>query len=135
MSGGTRSGRHAAGRIEAASAYCYGCGIRRTIGEPRSVDSWAHELRIRPLTPEQVDLLLVAAREYRTLSIEAEEPMDSVAFVDWISPDALGVQARYVEFDGARSRTEDGGPTHRYKHREPFPLPTVQLPPKIRGAA
>lgn len=81
-------GRTETGRIYPRSRtyQCESCKVRNAIGEPRASDTWPARLH---LTEVQLDLLLVAAAEFRDLSIEAGEPVNAIAFLDWIRPDAL----------------------------------------------
>ncbi len=74
------------GRTEARRQLCASCRVRIKVGEPRALDSWPTRLN---LSQTQVDLLLVAAAEFRDLSDDAGEYADAVAFVDWMAPDAL----------------------------------------------
>ncbi len=83
---GLLSGRKVAGRNGAPSAYCEGCGVRLTLGEPKAGDAWTSMLRLRP---KQRDLLLQAAAEYRELTEEVGEYQDVVQFLDWISVDVV----------------------------------------------
>ena len=131
----TRAARHPLARRAAPDAFCVGCGQRRTVGEPRQSVKWSKELMAHPLTREQVDLLLIAAAEYRALSIEVGEPPDPVAFMDWVSVDALGFEHRLVEYDGGRTRLEEGGFGRQYRHRHPDALPQAALPDEIRRMA
>src|SRR5688500_4182931 len=106
------TGRRNAARDYQAGAYCASCGIRRLIGEPEKSHVWAGRLHNVPLTPEQMDLILVAAAEYVRLSNEAGETSGPVGFVDWLRPDALGtVTASRYESDGAPYHTDAGTTT------------------------
>jgi hypothetical protein len=79
---GVETGR----KLQRTPRRCEGCEARLTIGDPKPNGAWAQRLK---LTPEQVDLLLIAAAEYRDLCDEAGEYQEAVAFVDWVSVDAL----------------------------------------------
>jgi len=100
---------------------CQCCQARITYGEPEPSAAWVQRLR---LTPEQHDLLLVAAADFKKLCDELEEPADPVGFADWIRVDVLGRHtATLVQFDG-RTRVEpQQGRERAYRHSEAFPLP------------
>lgn len=65
---------------------CPSCQMRYKIGKPKATDSWPVHLTLSPM---QVDLLLVAAAEFRDLCEEAGEYDHAIDFVDWIRIDAL----------------------------------------------
>jgi hypothetical protein len=104
-----KAGRNVLGRSYQATAYCQSCGIRRTVGEPRTTETWYLRLRELTLNPEQLDLLLQAAAEYALLSEEAG-----------------------VEHDGAQPRYEKGTSSPKSHldgvHRHPDPIPFAELP-------
>lgn len=79
-----RTGREAA---RGRRGICLSCQQRYMLGEPKASESWPAQLH---LSAEQVDLLLIAAAEYRDLCEEAGEYETVVAFVDWLAPDVLG---------------------------------------------
>jgi hypothetical protein len=105
-----KAGRNVLGRAYQATAYCQSCGIRRTVGEPRTTETWYLRLREITLNPEQVDLLLQ----------------------DWVRPDALGLSLERVEHDGAPARYERGTSSAKGHldgvHRHPDPIPFAELP-------
>ena len=80
MSRGLFTGRITTRRI------CQSCRMRYAFGEPKPTDSWPARLR---MNSDQIDLLLVAAAEYKQLCDEAGEYADPVDFLDWVRPDAL----------------------------------------------
>jgi hypothetical protein len=93
------------GRTLPRSRYeCHSCQLRNAVGTPKSLDTWAMRLHGAPLTSEQVDLLLVAAAEFRDLCEESGEYADAVSFVDWVRPDALAI---VVNFTVSSQATED----------------------------
>jgi hypothetical protein len=126
-----KAGRNVLGRSYQATAYCQSCGIRRTVGEPRTTETWYLRLREITLNPEQLDLLLHAAAEYALLSEEAGEYESAIGFLDWVRPDALGLSLERVEHDGAPARYERGTSSAKGHldgvHRHPDPLPYVNL--------
>ena len=65
---------------------CPSCEVRFKVGKPKATDTWPVQLT---MSPAQLDLLLVAAAEFRDLCDEAGEYNDAVSFVDWVRPDAL----------------------------------------------
>ena len=65
---------------------CESCHVRRAIGVPKVSDTWPAQLHINAV---QLDLLLLAAAEFRDLCEEAGMYADAVEFVDWVRPDAL----------------------------------------------
>lgn len=69
---------------------CLSCEARVKYGDPRNSEAWVARLQ---LNPEQVDLILLAAREYDLLCEEAGERSTAVEFTDWIRPDALSPKA------------------------------------------
>lgn len=119
MSHGVTSGRTIAGRYGSPSSYCQGCDMRLLVGEPRASSAWPALLM---LTPEQVDVLLMAAAEWEELGGGT-----AVEFVDWMSVDALRAKVLPPpDHDGAPPRWEKTGVTagpHRASHRHPFPIP------------
>jgi hypothetical protein len=127
-----KAGRNVLGRAYQATAYCQSCGIRRTVGEPRTTETWYLRLRELTLNPEQLDLLLQAAAEYALLSEEAGEYESAVGFLDWVRPDALGLSLARVEHDGAQPRYEKGTSSPKSHldgvHRHPDPIPFAELP-------
>jgi hypothetical protein len=131
-----KAGRNVLGRAYQATAYCQSCGTRRTVGEPRTTETWYLRLRELTLNPEQLDLLLQAAAEYADLSEEAGEYESAIGFLDWVRPDALGLSLERVEHDGAPARYERGTSSAKGHldgvHRHPFPLPQASLPPDWR---
>ncbi len=93
--------------------YCLGCDQRIKVGEPRGTAAWPSRLR---LSREQYELLLVAAAEFSDLSQKAHEQESSVAFLDWVSVDALGNRTHtFPEAEGTKLRDNIV--------RDPFPLP------------
>jgi hypothetical protein len=112
-----KAGRNVLGRSYQATAYCQSCGIRRTVGEPRTTETWYLRLRELTLNSEQVDLLLQAAAEYALLSEEAGEYESAV---------------ERVEHDGAQPRYEKGTSSPKSHldgvHRHPDPIPFAELP-------
>ena len=82
----TRTGRTIGHRNNVKTAYCAGCNVRITVGEPAANERWPQRLT---LTEEQVADLLAGAAEYRDLCEEAGEYEHAVAFVDWLAVDAL----------------------------------------------
>jgi hypothetical protein len=81
------------GRVETGRTYprlrnyeCESCHQRNAIGAPRASDTWPASLSINA---KQMDLLLIAAAEFRDLSEEAGEHPDAIDFLDWVRPDAL----------------------------------------------
>jgi hypothetical protein len=123
------------GRTLPRSRYeCHSCHLRNAVGTPKTLDTWAMRLHGVPLTDEQMDLLLVAAAEFRDLCDACRncdhrdhltvcryrdddeappcgcvryEPSgwaNAVAFVDWLRPDALGL---VVNFTVSNMATED----------------------------
>lgn len=115
--------------------YCLGCDQRIKIGEPHGSEQWPTRLR---LSREQYDLLLVAAAEFSDLSQKADDPESSVAFLDWVSVDALGTRTHtFPEAEGAPPVKELSGYSKRpgTVHREPFPLPLADLPFRRRGVS
>jgi hypothetical protein len=80
MASGVTTGRQAIRYV------CPSCEMRYKVGEPKAQDTWPAHLT---MSPTQVDLLLVAAAEYRDLCEEAGEYQDVIGFVDWVRPDAL----------------------------------------------
>jgi hypothetical protein len=125
-----KAGRNVLGRAYQATAYCQSCGIRRTVGEPRTTETWYLRLREITLNPEQTDLLLVAAAEFSELSEEAGEYALAVAYVDWL----VGVTRQsgvQVTHDGSPSRTMTGEVASKVSnavHRHPDPIPFAELP-------
>ena len=83
-----RQGTVVTGRQKArlTEKLCIGCGMRRSIGDPKPNAIWPQRLS---LTPEQVDLILVAAAEFEELSEQAGTISNAVDFADWMSVDAL----------------------------------------------
>lgn len=86
------------GRVETGRVYprsrtyeCHSCQQRNAIGEPKASESWAAKMHAAGITEEQMDLLLLAAAEYRELCAEVGEPAEAVDFLDWVRPDALGL--------------------------------------------
>ena len=136
----TRSGRTVVGRVDSAKAWCYGCSLRITVGEPRG-EEWSGPLHSHPLTQEQVGLLLRAAQEFDDLTTEAMESgeIDArpsfVAFVDWLTPDLLGVPPRLYEADGGLPIKEGYTRQRSYLHRHPDPLPIAELSSAVRRMA
>ena len=104
---------------------CASCEMRVRYGDPKPNDTWATRLR---LTQESINLLLVAAAEYRDLSGEMDDPESAVSFVDWITLTALGRET------GVRP-DHDGGVGGTREDRHPFPLPLAELPGKARRVA
>lgn len=64
-----------------ASDRCHSCNARKTVGDPKAIDSWPPSVT---LAPAQIRLLLVAAAEYRDLTEESGEYEHAVQFVDWV---------------------------------------------------
>lgn len=112
------------GRIDSRRR-CAGCNARIKLGDPAPTDTWPHRLH---LTDEELDLLLVAAADYRDLAAEVGEPESAVSFADWLA----GVSRQsgvHVEHDGAPARNESGTLSDRAsKHRHPDPLPVWTMP-------
>jgi hypothetical protein len=127
MNPGPKNGRVTGHRNNVKSGYCASCSARILIGNPKSTQTWSQRLH---LTQEQVDLLLIAAAEYRDLSAEAGEYEEAVSFVDWLAPDALkdGEGRAWVEVDGKR---DEWGRMAGH----PDPIPVASLARRIRGAA
>jgi hypothetical protein len=112
------------GRTFARRARCPSCDARQQFGEPKISGTWPARLR---LTQEQIDLLLVAAAEFRDICDELGEYEEVVGFVDWIAPDALGkVSGKVIEAEGVAIM--EGGfisGSMSYRHTSPDPLPVM----------
>jgi len=66
---------------------CESCKTRQRVGVPKSGEgTWPARLYI---AEGQMDVLLLAAAEFRDLCEEAGEYADAVSFVDWVRPDAV----------------------------------------------
>ena len=93
--------------------------MRLMVGEPRASSAWPALLS---LTPEQVDVLLMAAAEWEELGGGT-----AVEFLDWASVDALRTKVLPPpDHDGAPPRWEKTGTLYgsrQARHRHPFPLP------------
>jgi hypothetical protein len=87
---------------------CPGCNLRYSVGAPQASDTWPARLS---LSPYQLDLLLLAAAEFRELCDEAGEYADCVDFLDWVRPDALSVS--YV----TPAETTNGNPRGTYSEK------------------
>lgn len=132
----TEKGAVLTGRISDRGRLCAGCGERIKLGTPKPSSAWAARLR---LTPEQVDLLLVAAAEYAEASDEVGEYESAVEFVDWVRLDALGlVSLDPPTIDGiskpevyTAAKGEKGG-LRKYNHRHPDPIPYIPLSGSMR---
>lgn len=79
-------GQHEPRRKERIGKFCHGCQQRLYIGEPRHTDTWPQRLA---LSRAQLNVLLEAAAEYAELCEEAGEYEEAVAFLDWVTVDAL----------------------------------------------
>jgi hypothetical protein len=81
------------GRVETGRIYprlrqyeCESCHQRNSIGKPRASDTWPAQLFI----PERMmDVLLLAAAEFRDLCVESGVDGDAIDFLDWVRPDAI----------------------------------------------
>ena len=82
-------GRTVAHRNNVHVGYCQGCNVRLLVGEPKAGEGmWPAQLHI---SAAMMDVLLIAAAEFRDLCEEAGEYADAVEFVDWVRPDAISV--------------------------------------------
>jgi hypothetical protein len=72
-----------------ANYVCDSCEIRKAIGKPRVNDTWAQRLR---LSQAQIDELILAAAEYEDLCVKSDTITNAVDFIDWVSPEALGMK-------------------------------------------